>query len=254
MSRLLQENKGFLRIVMMLWAGSFASAALAQNALQTYGKETIRIMPQTLPPEEEPIIPQSESSLPWLEGNPYQAKRLPEQNPPKQPFDGYRYKVEMRDASSVHSQGWFTLSAAAQNEAAMLVFDAQKPAQLPKMNEFSPLDVLCVSAQGIVQEITPNVIAAQATKPLVCPAQTRAILLLSGGQAAAKKLATGDQVIGALFSQKTNVQILDETSQMLPSPVGRTGAISKAQSDQLMQQIQAQKPAGKSAKKPMPSQ
>lgn len=221
----------------VIWAGcvlGLASAAWAMDDRPLmFARTQFVIVPSVASGSDASA--QAATLLPWQE---QEDAPLPQQARPR--AKGLLFDAQLRDATTVYTQGWFNLNGLQPGQALMLVLKPAAVAAIRPVNDFAAYDILLVSPDGKIFQILPSLILADLEEPYQTPKQVSAIIYLRGGSCEQLSIAPGDRVAHKFF--RTPPKVLQAPGDALPQPVlkVRPREIREQETQELMHTIEEQ--------------
>lgn len=115
-----------------------------------------------------------------------------------------KYTVELRTEEAMRLEYIHTLNSLTPSTGVMITLDSPAMVPAPKMNVYTPVDVLFVDDAGSVLKIAPATNLSELDEPLQVHSPIKAFLFLKAGEAAARSLQLGDRLRGRMFSPPSN--------------------------------------------------
>jgi uncharacterized membrane protein (UPF0127 family) len=110
--------------------------------------------------------------------------------------------IEVRDAINFYRQdGWINLTSRPEGSGVLLAFQQLSQDPIVPAQNYAPLDILMIDAQGIITEIAPSLVLANLEYDIYPGKPVKAFLLLAGGSCAKFSIKPGDEVQYSLFKK-----------------------------------------------------
>lgn len=169
----------FTSIVAAFCLLALAHAAMAQTAV-IFERTKIRI---------DPVAPVVEA--PAKNGEPAPA---PE---PRMPVN---YDIEERGEEALQLEYIHTLNTLTDSTGVAIVFNPPGVVALPRMQVFTPVDVLFVAEDGTILQIYPDATLGTLDQDVYAKDPVRAFVFLKAGEVAAKNIRPRDVIAGTMFT------------------------------------------------------
>jgi len=199
----------------------------------TFARTQFVIVPAAAPAAD--AAAQEAAQLPWQEKS--QMSLAPTAQPRAK---GILFNAQLRDATTVYTQGWFNLNGLSPEEALMLVLQPPAIASIRPVNDFAAYDILLVGPDGKIIQILPNLILADLEEPYQTPKAVDAIIYLRCGLCAELEIAPGDKVVNKFFRTPPKVLQAPGTSYPEPKLKVRAGEQRENQNKELLRRLDVQ--------------
>jgi uncharacterized membrane protein (UPF0127 family) len=156
-----------------------APAAMAQTAV-IFERTKIRI---------DPVAPVAEA--PAKDG---------ETAPQPMPREPVSYDIEARGEEALQLEYIHTLNTLSDSTGVAIVFNPPGVVALPRMQVFTPVDVLFVAEDGTILQIYPDATLGTLDQDVYVKDPVRAFIFLKAGEVAAKNIRPRDVVAGTMFT------------------------------------------------------
>lgn len=132
-------------------------------------------------------LKQDPSLLPWQKQKAMEDSRL-------------RFEVEVRDGRLLYGQhGWFNLTSYDDNKGVLMAFDRPVRTPIIPSNQYAPVDILFLDAEGKVLQIVPSIQLAELRQELMPASPILAFLFLRAGICEKLVINPGDVVEYDIF-------------------------------------------------------
>lgn len=115
------------------------------------------------------------------------------------PRSAVSYNIEVRSEDALQLEYIHTLNTLTSTTGVAIVFNAPSIVALPRMQVFTPVDVLFVAEDGTILQIYPNVTLAELHSDVVASNPVQAFVFLKAGEVAAKRILPRDIIAGPMF-------------------------------------------------------
>ena len=125
---------------------------------------------------------------------------------PKPPHVTLVYDVELRRDDALKLEYIHTLNSLTEDTGVMIALDSPAIFPVPAFKDYTPVDVLFITDDGTVVQITPNLKLGDLAQEVVAKVPVKALLFLKAGQARERGIHPRDIVIGSMFTQPPPTQ------------------------------------------------
>lgn len=158
---------------------AMAPAAMAQTAV-IFERTKIRI---------DPVAPVAE--VPTKDGE-HAAQLVPRA--------AVNYDIEERGEEALQLEYIHTLNTLTDSTGVAIVFNPPGVVALPRMQVFTPVDVLFVAEDGTILQIYPDATLGTLDQDVYAKDPVRAFVFLKAGEVAAKNIRPRDVIAGTMFT------------------------------------------------------
>lgn len=116
------------------------------------------------------------------------------------------YNVEVRSEEALKLEYIHTLNTLSDTGGIMIVLDRPSITPLPRMQVFTPVDAVFVTAQGEISAIVPGAVLGNLPPKVQPDEPIKAILFLKNGQAMRHAIKPHDTIRGSMFTPPVMVQ------------------------------------------------
>lgn len=157
----------------------FPLGATAREMPLTYSLSQLSIMRYGL--KQDPSL------LPWQKQKAMEESKL-------------HFEVEVRDGRLLYGQhGWFNLTSYDDNKGVLMAFERPVRTPIIPSNQYAPVDILFLDAEGKVIQIVPNIQLAELRQELMPASPVLAFLFLRAGICEKLVITPGDVVEYEIF-------------------------------------------------------
>lgn len=110
------------------------------------------------------------------------------------------FDIEMRGEDALQLEYIHTLNTLSERTGVAIIFDPPGVVALPRMQVFTPVDVLFVAENGVILQIYPDATLGTLDQDVYAKDPVRAFIFLKAGSAAKQQILPKDVVAGTMFT------------------------------------------------------
>ncbi len=111
------------------------------------------------------------------------------------------YDVELRKDDALKLEDIHTLNTLTNDTGVLIALDTPRILPVPAFKDYTPVDVVFISEDGTVVQITPDLKLGELTQDVVAKIPVKALLFLKSGQAKERGMHPRDYVVGNMFTK-----------------------------------------------------